>query len=101
MLAEEPLAGEPARALHAVEVVIAPHLPMAEVLADPEVPRHPVDPALEVDVDTSLAAVLDLVAGEKLLPLEPLQPGDDQARDPRAGHAGRRGRTGVGGIGPA
>ena len=57
VLAEEPLAGEPAGALQAVEVVIFPLLAVAEVLADAEVAGQPVDAALEVRVDAPLAAV--------------------------------------------
>ena len=50
---------EPAGAFQAVEVVMLPLLAHAEVLADAEVGRHPVDAAPEVGVEAPLAAVVN------------------------------------------
>ena len=99
VLAEEPNARESAGAFQAVEIVEFPLLAAAEILTDLEVAGQPVDPGLEVAVDSSFSAVLDRLALEKLLALEPAEPRDDQAGDPRAGHA--RGRVvRIGSIGP-
>ena len=100
VLAEEPQAAQPAGTFQAVKIVELPLLAVAVVLAHLEVIGHPVDAALEAGTDSPLAAVLIGLSLEELLSLEPLQPGDDQARDARAGHAGRGG-GGIGRVGPA
>src|SRR5262249_37744497 len=79
--AEEPDTRQPPGSLQAVEIIELPLLAGAEILADVEVPGQPVDASLQAPADSALAAVLDLLALEELLPLEPPEAGDDQAGD--------------------
>ena len=59
---------EPSGAFQSVEEIVLPLLAHREVLADAEVGRDPVDPALEIGVGGPLAAVVDQGALEVLAP---------------------------------
>ncbi len=98
--AEEPDAGEPAGALKGIEVVMLPNRAVSEVLADLKMAAQPVDAVRDSRVQPSLAAIVDHMAFEELLALEPPGAGDDQTRKPGAGHASRRLAL-SGSIGPA
>ena len=71
VLAEEPNARESPGAFQAIEIVESPLLAAAEILIDLEVVGQPVDPGLKFRLAAPFAAVLDRLALEELLALEP------------------------------